>query len=41
MGSVAGSRLALTKGSSFVRMFFLVVVTGIILRFAYDILKEV
>lgn len=41
MGSVAGSRLALTKGSSFVRMFFLIVVTGIILRFAYDILKEV
>ncbi len=35
-GSVVGTRLALLKGSDFVRKLFLVVVTAIICKFAYD-----
>lgn len=37
IGSVVGTRLALFKGSAFVRVFFLLVVSAIIIRFAYDI----
>lgn len=37
MGSFAGTKLALLKGNKFIRVFFLVVVFGTILRFAYDI----
>lgn len=36
-GSIIGTRLALLKGSSFVRIFFLIVVTAVIARFGYDI----
>ena len=36
-GSFLGTRLALLKGNKFIRVFFLVVVFGTILRFAYDI----
>ncbi|HTL80965.1 MAG TPA: TSUP family transporter [Bacteroidia bacterium] len=36
-GSILGVRLAIKKGSGFVRAFFLIVVTGLILKFAYDI----
>ncbi|AMM51301.1 membrane protein [Rufibacter sp. DG15C] len=36
LGSVVGTKIALAKGSGFVRKLFLVVVTGIILKFAYD-----
>jgi uncharacterized protein len=36
LGSQLGSRLALSKGSGFVRVFFLVIVSAIILKFAYD-----
>ena len=40
-GSYLGTRLALLKGNKFIRIFFLIVVFGTILRFAYDIfLKE-
>ncbi len=35
-GSVLGTRLAVAKGSRFVRVLFLVVLTGIIARFAWD-----
>lgn len=38
-GSIIGSRLALKKGSSFVRVFFVIVVIGVIVRFGYDIFK--
>lgn len=38
-GSFLGAKLALLKGNRFVRIFFLVIVFGTILRFAYDILK--
>ncbi len=35
-GSVLGTRLAVAKGSRFVRVLFLVVLTGIIAKFAWD-----
>lgn len=38
-GAFFGTKLALLKGNKFVRVFFLIVVFGTILRFAYDILK--
>ena len=39
-GSVLGTRLAVAKGSRFVRVLFLVVLTAIILRFAWDTLRR-
>lgn len=39
-GAFFGTKLALLKGNKFVRVFFLIVVLGTILRFAYDILKS-
>jgi uncharacterized membrane protein YfcA len=39
-GGITGARLALLKGNRFIRIFFLVVVCGTILRFAYDIIKQ-
>ncbi|RZL46041.1 MAG: sulfite exporter TauE/SafE family protein, partial [Pedobacter sp.] len=38
-GSFFGARLALLKGNKFVRIFFLIVIFGTILRFAYDVIK--
>jgi uncharacterized protein len=35
-GALLGSRLAVLRGSSFVRVLFLVVVTGVIMRLSYD-----
>jgi len=39
LGSVAGSRLAILKGSTFVRKLFLIVVAALIGKLAYDILR--
>jgi uncharacterized protein len=36
-GSLIGSRLAILKGNRFIRVFFLLVVAGTIIRFGYDI----
>ncbi|MES2591193.1 MAG: TSUP family transporter [Bacteroidota bacterium] len=36
-GGFIGSRLALLKGNTFIRIFFLLVVIGTIIRFAFDI----
>ncbi len=36
-GSLLGSRLAILKGNKFIRIFFLIVVAGTIIRFGYDI----
>lgn len=36
-GSLLGVRMALLKGSKFVRVLFLVVVTGMIVKFAWDL----
>lgn len=37
LGGFTGSKLALLKGNKFIRVFFLLIVCGIIIRFAYDI----
>lgn len=37
LGSLLGAKLALLKGNKFIRVFFLIVVFGTILRFAYDV----
>ena len=39
IGGMLGARLALLKGNAFIRIFFLVIVTGTIIRFAYDVFK--
>jgi hypothetical protein len=36
-GSYVGSRMALLRGNGFIRILFLVVVFGLILRFGFDI----
>ena len=36
-GSFLGARLAILKGNKFIRVFFLLVVAGTIIRFGYDI----
>jgi uncharacterized membrane protein YfcA len=36
-GSFLGSRLAILKGNKFIRIFFLLVIAGTIIRFGYDI----
>ena len=36
-GSFLGARLAILKGNTFIRIFFLLVVAGTIIRFGYDI----
>ncbi|HEX8461134.1 MAG TPA: TSUP family transporter [Segetibacter sp.] len=37
VGGTLGARLAIVKGNKFIRVFFLVIVIGTILRFAYDV----
>jgi uncharacterized membrane protein YfcA len=36
-GGFAGARLAIAKGNKFIRVFFLVVIVGILLRFCWDV----
>ena len=36
-GALIGTRLAILKGNKFIRIFFLLVIAGTILRFGYDI----
>lgn len=36
-GSFIGSKMAIKKGSAFVRTFFLIIVSGMILKFAWDV----
>lgn len=40
LGAFWGAKLALLKGNKFVRIFFLIVVFGTILRFAYDVFMK-
>lgn len=40
LGSFFGAKLALLKGNKFIRIFFLIVIFGTILRFAYDVLLK-
>lgn len=37
LGGFTGARLAITKGNQFIRMFFLIVVVGILVRFCWDV----
>ena len=37
LGSIIGANLAIAKGNKFIRIFFLVVVTATLIRFAYDV----
>jgi uncharacterized membrane protein YfcA len=37
IGGWIGAKLALKKGNSFIRVFFMLVVLGTLLRFAYDV----
>ncbi|HLP94817.1 MAG TPA: sulfite exporter TauE/SafE family protein [Saprospiraceae bacterium] len=39
-GSYLGSRMAVLRGNAFIRKVFLVVVAGIVARFAWDVLKN-
>lgn len=36
-GSLIGARLAIVRGNAFIRIFFLLVIAGTIIRFGYDI----
>lgn len=38
-GSVIGSRMAIRKGNGFIRIFFLIIVSIMICRYGYDVLK--
>jgi uncharacterized membrane protein YfcA len=37
LGALLGSRLAMIRGNKFIRVFFLIVVIGTLLRFSYDV----
>ena len=39
-GSFFGSRLSLLKSNKFIRVFFLIVIVGMIIRFAWDVFKK-
>lgn len=41
LGSFLGARMALLKGNKFIRTFFLLVIFGTILRFAWDVFKSI
>lgn len=38
-GSIIGSRMAIKKGNRFIRVFFLIVVAILIIRYAYDVFR--
>jgi uncharacterized membrane protein YfcA len=38
-GSIIGSRMALKRGNEFIRIFFLVIVSIMIIRYSYDVFK--
>ena len=37
LGGIIGARLAIAKGNRFIRVFFLIVVVGTLIRFSYDV----
>jgi uncharacterized membrane protein YfcA len=37
IGGFLGAKLAINKGNKFIRIFFLVVVIGTLIRFGYDV----
>lgn len=40
IGGMLGARLAIMKGNRFIRIFFLIIVMGTLLRFAWDVLFD-
>jgi len=40
LGGWLGAKLAISKGNGFIRIFFLIVVVGTLLRFAYDVFSH-
>ena len=40
LGGIVGAKLAIKKGNHFIRIFFLIVVIGTLLRFAYDVFRK-
>ncbi len=40
IGGLLGSRLAIQKGNAFIRIFFLLAVCCIIIKFAYEVIKD-
>jgi len=40
-GSVIGSKMALKRGNGFIRVFFLIIVTIMIIRYGYDVFKAI
>jgi uncharacterized membrane protein YfcA len=40
LGGFIGAKLAIAKGNKFIRVFFLVVVVGILIRFCWDVFKN-
>jgi len=39
LGGIIGARLAIAKGNKFIRLFFLMVIVGTLIRFGFDVLK--
>ena len=39
LGGYIGAKLAINKGNKFIRIFFLIVVLGTLIRFAYDVFQ--
>lgn len=37
IGGIIGAKLAINKGNQFIRIFFLIVIIGTLIRFAYDV----
>ena len=40
LGGFIGAKLAINKGNKFIRIFFLIVVIGTLIRFAYDVFMK-
>jgi uncharacterized membrane protein YfcA len=37
LGGFIGAKLAIKKGNGFIRIFFLIIVIGTLIRFGYDV----
>ncbi len=40
VGGIIGAKLAIAKGNKFIRLFFLLVIIGTLIRFGFDVLKS-
>jgi uncharacterized protein len=40
LGGFAGAKLAIAKGNKFIRVFFLIVIVGILIRFCWDVFAK-